>query len=116
MIETFTRLQCVERQREIESMPKPERKQHAAELQSIAERLAAIRAENKANPPVPKTNPLKPEPLPPAAAGVEVIVLRRSRVPSMPPEAIAPIRAKQSPTFTDLRSELQSATRRNNYR
>ena len=78
MIETFTRLQCIELQREIEALPRAERKARAGELGAIQRRLIALRAERRAQPqPAPKPKPPKPEPLPPAAAGPEVIVLRR---------------------------------------
>jgi len=116
MIETFTRLQCIELQREIEALPRAERKARAGELGAIQRRLIALRAERRAQPqPAPKPKPPKPEPLPPAAAGPEVIVLRRpARPPSRPPEAVQPIlrEPRQPQPFTDLRAGIAEATRR----
>ena len=118
MIETFSRLQCIELQQQIEALPKAERRARAAELEAIQRRLIALRAERRAQPqpaPKPRPKPPEPEPVPPAAAGVEVIVLRRpARPPSRPPEAVPPIarESHQPRAFSDLRAGISEATRR----
>lgn len=111
MIETFTRLQCIELQQQIEVLPKTERRARAGELEEIQRRLIALRAERRAQPqPAPKPKPRAVAPVEPSTE-VEVIRLRRpSRAPSRPPEAVP--QPREPRPFADLRQGISEATRR----